>query len=80
MALIEDEKFILLGPLSVNRALREGDREFFSSGVNLSNIYIYKRVFTSFHNFVRGNKSLYKEGNMLEMKNVQGYHKSERIL
>jgi hypothetical protein len=70
MALPEDEKFILRGPLSINRALREADREFFSSGENLSTIYdvsVYK-----FPQFLRGNKSLYKDGNMLEMKNIHG--------
>lgn len=57
------------GPLSINQALREADRELFSSGEKLSTIYEFLQDFTVLY---ESNKSVYKEENMLTMKNVHG--------
>jgi hypothetical protein len=67
-AVPEDEKFILWEAI-VNQILLEADREFFSSGEKLSTIYEFLQVSTILY---ESNKSIYKEENMLTMKNVHG--------
>jgi hypothetical protein len=57
------------GPLSINQALREADRELFSSSEKLSAIYKFLQDSTILY---ENNKSVYKEENMLTMKNVHG--------